>query len=195
MQNLCRNFEKFRKISWKSKQCLLSWKNTQSLKIGAVFHVQQLMKIKRPVGRPSKYKPEYCELLIQHLSEGYSYESFAATIDVNEDTLREWEKHHPDFSASKKIGRQKQALFYQKLGISASKGQIENFNSTAFVWMTKNMLGWKDKQSIEHSGPNGGAIHTHNSHELISYTTDELIQSYLTLKNKSQQLGSKNEQD
>ena len=33
-------------------------------------------KERNPVGRPTKYKPEYCEMLIEHMSEGLSFESF-----------------------------------------------------------------------------------------------------------------------
>lgn len=103
-------------------------------------------------GRPSKYDPKYCKMLEDHLAEGLSYESFGVIADVCDDTLREWEKVHPEFSASKKIGRKKQRVFYEKLGITGAKGEIENFNSTAFVWMTKNMLDWRDKSNVEHSG-------------------------------------------
>ena len=32
---------------------------------------------KRSGGHPTKYQPEYCETLIEHLGAGYSFESFA----------------------------------------------------------------------------------------------------------------------
>lgn len=45
------------------------------------------------------------------------FNSFAATIDVNEDTLYEWVKNQPDFSEAKKLGRAKSMLVWESLGI------------------------------------------------------------------------------
>lgn len=56
-------------------------------------------------GRPTKYKPEYCAQLIEHMKEGYSFEAFAGLICVSIDSLYEWTKVHPDFSEAKSQGR------------------------------------------------------------------------------------------
>jgi hypothetical protein len=111
------------------------------------------------VGRPSKYKPEYGELLINHMGDGYSIESFAGVLRISKDTVYEWINKHPEFSDAKKAGEGLRHLCYEKLGMEASKGKVDGFNATAFVWMTKNMLGWRDKQEITHSvesWPKGG---------------------------------------
>lgn len=68
-------------------------------------------------GRPSKYKPEYCQQLITHMSQGYSFESFAGDVEVTLSTLYEWENVHPDFSEAKNIAFQKCRKFWEKLGI------------------------------------------------------------------------------
>ena len=99
-------------------------------------------------GRPSKYKPEYCEQLFEHMKGGLSFVSFGAVIRVDGATLDRWVKEFPEFCASKKEGRAAQVLFYEQFGRSAMAGKIKNFNATAFVWMTKNMLGWSDKIEV-----------------------------------------------
>ena len=96
-------------------------------------------------GRPTKYRSKYCDQLIIHMSQGFSFESFCAVIEVNRDTIYEWVKVHPKFSDAKKVGREKQQYFYEGAGLKAMMGEVENFNSTAFVWMTKNMLKWRDR--------------------------------------------------
>lgn len=68
------------------------------------------------VGRPTKYKPEYCEILVEHLSSGLFYQSFAGIVNVSIDTLYEWEKVHPAFSEAKKIGTAKAHLFWDRFG-------------------------------------------------------------------------------
>lgn len=99
-----------------------------------------------PAGQPTKYKPNYCDMLIEHMSQGFSFSSFAAIVNCCDATLDNWANANPEFLAAKKIGRIKQRFVYEKMGIEATRGQIQNFNATAFVWMTKNMLGWRDQR-------------------------------------------------
>ena len=114
---------------------------------------------KHPGGRPTKYKQEYCQMLIDHMSTGLSFESFAAVIKVNRDSLYEWEKVHPDFSDAKKIGLDNCLLFWEKLGInniintSESLGQgmssSKSLNASVYIFNMKNRFKWRDKQPDE----------------------------------------------
>lgn len=92
------------------------------------------------------------------MGSGLSFESFSAVIGVDRDTLYAWEKKFPKFSDSKRSARAAQLLFYERLGIKQAENSSKDFNSTAFVWMTKNMLGWRDRQDIEIAGPDQGPI-------------------------------------
>ena len=71
------------------------------------------------VGRPSDYRPEYCQKIIEHCREGFSFESFAGLIGVHVDTLYEWEKVHKEFSESKKIAAAVSLYKWEKTGIEA----------------------------------------------------------------------------
>lgn len=126
-----------------------------------------------PGGRPSKYKKKYCQMLIDHMSNGLSFSSFGCSIDVNRDTLFQWEKDHKEFSDAKSIGREKQEYFYEVTGVQAMRGKIPDFNSTAFVWMTKNMLKWRDRTSLEMSGPDGAPIRSKSELDLKPMLADE----------------------
>jgi hypothetical protein len=101
------------------------------------------------VGRPSKYKKEYCELLVAHMSKGFSFESFAATINVNRDSLYEWSKVHSEFSDAKKCGVDKSLYFWEQIGLNGVVGNIENFNASAFIFNMKNKHFWTDKKEVE----------------------------------------------
>lgn len=103
-------------------------------------------------GRPTDYKPEYCQMLIDHMAEGFSFESFAAVVKVNRDTLYNWVAIHPDFSDAKKAGFDESRLTWEKIGRDiAKKGEG---NATAFIFNMKNRFreDWNDKQTIEHQG-------------------------------------------
>src|SRR5580698_3876937 len=68
------------------------------------------------MGRPPDYKPEYCEQLIIHMKDGYSYESFAASIGTCRQTLYNWEKNYPEFLDTKKIAMEMCQYWWEKAG-------------------------------------------------------------------------------
>lgn len=110
----------------------------------------------KPQGRPSKYKPEYDSMLIDHMASGLSFESFAGLIGVCDDTLREWEKVHPSFSASKRIGFAKNRLWWEQMGnahITHTDSKFESspkLNSTVFIFNMKNRFPkeWRDRTEV-----------------------------------------------
>lgn len=113
-----------------------------------------------PVGRPSKYKKEYCDLLIEHMSKGLSFESFAAVIKVNHDTIHEWCKVHKDFSDTKKEAFALSRLFWEQHGIdglysiteydekTGKPTRSKSMNATVWIFNMKNRFGWRDNIDV-----------------------------------------------
>lgn len=100
-----------------------------------------------PAGRPTLYKPEYCEKLIEHMAEGLSYEAFAGAVRVSVDTLYQWEKDQPDFSEAKKIGVGVSRIFWEKMGIAGVHAEV--FNASVWIFNMKNRFRWRDVQPEE----------------------------------------------
>lgn len=48
----------------------------------------------------SKFKDEYCEELIEHMSQGADFKSFAGKVGVTEPTLHAWKKSEPEFATA-----------------------------------------------------------------------------------------------
>lgn len=88
-------------------------------------------------GRPTLYKPEYCTLLVDHLSKGFSFESFAAIPSVNTDTLYEWAKQHEEFSDAKKQGWAKSLLFFENEALEVAAGNKKAFSTTMLIFIMK----------------------------------------------------------
>lgn len=112
------------------------------------------LRVMAETGRPSKYKPTYCNLLIEHMQEGASIASFAAEIGVARSTINEWADAHPDFSEALKKGKAKCAAWWEKQlrGIATEGGGPGS--ATAVIFGLKNMASedWREKQEVEHSG-------------------------------------------
>lgn len=124
-----------------------------------------------PAGRPTKYKPEYCEQMIEFFDREptekrfksrveddekgtkTTYEerginlptftSFARKIGVCDDTVNEWAKVHPAFSEAVGICKKLQEDIWK---INALNG---NYNSTFAVFLGKNVFGYKDKSEVD----------------------------------------------
>ncbi len=103
-----------------------------------------------PAGQPTSYKEEYCEMLIEHMSKGFSFRSFAGVVDVCADTIYEWCKQHSKFSDAKSQGEEKSRLFYEGKGLeglfstseteregNSSKTSSKSLNTQAWLAMMR----------------------------------------------------------
>lgn len=85
---------------------------------------------KNTAGRPTDYKEEYPEKLIEHMSRGNSFWSFAAKIRCSFDTLHNWCEKHPQFSEARKIGTALLLEHDEAIGKGGTLGQLERRSST-----------------------------------------------------------------
>lgn len=101
-------------------------------------------------GRPTKYRGEYCQELIEHMgNQGLSYESFAGVIGVSIQTLYEWEAKHKRFFEAKQEAFAKNRVWWERVGAAGMAGKIPGFNSTVWVFSMKNRHGWRDRIETE----------------------------------------------
>jgi hypothetical protein len=102
---------------------------------------------KQKTGRPSLYRPEYCQRLIAWGKQGLSYESFASDVDVCVDTLYEWEKVHKEFSDAKKKASAYSRAWWERMG---QTGMLATgFSASVWIFNMKNRFGWRDRQPEE----------------------------------------------
>lgn len=112
-------------------------------------------------GRPSSYRPEYCERIVELMKEGRSLEGCASLLGVHPDSLYEWQKVHTEFSEAIRAGRAAATTFWEDRLIDVAKGATGN--AQAIQWALRNRSraasGWHhDAQRLEHSGPEGGPM-------------------------------------
>lgn len=105
---------------------------------------------KGQVGRPTLYKPEYCQMLIDHMREGYSYESFSAIIKVARSTIYEWETNYVEFSDAKKLAVDECRLTWEKYGHQGMfmGGKDNPFQASIWIFQMKNRFNWTDKKEV-----------------------------------------------
>lgn len=114
---------------------------------------------KNKVGRPSKYKPEFCEKIIEWGKDGASKAEMACNMGIHKETLNEWDKTYPEFSDSLKMAVQHSQVAWEKIGKQAVAGAIPNYNATTWIFNMKNRFSddYKDviKQETQPLGKDG----------------------------------------
>lgn len=133
--------------------------------------VEPLEQTEQPEpGQPTKYKPEYCQQLIDYFSiepleiireqeitdtEGGKYisrrlpqrfpwfEGFARKIGVHRNTLKNWCAEHPEFAEAYDTAKDLQREFLVDIGLSGA-------TSASFAIFTmKNVCGWRDERDLK----------------------------------------------
>jgi hypothetical protein len=105
-----------------------------------------------PAGRPTTYRDEYCQQIIDFMAVGFSITAFAGHIGVCRDTITEWARVHPEFSSAVKRGKAQCALWWE---IKNQTGVVENKgNPTLIIFGLKNMApdDWSDRNVTKHVG-------------------------------------------
>jgi transposase len=89
---------------------------------------------KRPVGRPSLYKPEYCEEVIALGKIGKSTEAIGAILGVGTKTLYNWRDENPEFLHALELAKEFELQWWEDI---AQTHMIENKESdkiNASIW-------------------------------------------------------------
>jgi len=133
------------------------------------------------VGRPTKYKAEYCEQVKKLALLGATDNQVADFLNVDVATINRWKLSHPTFCEALKVGKEEldnqvvKSLFNRAMGYShaeekvfCSNGEIMTHettkhyppDATSMIFWLKNRqkADWRDKQDIEHSGKDGNPI-------------------------------------
>jgi len=122
-------------------------------------------KEKRPIGRPTKYREEYCEQIVEFFdrptkivkekqvfgkngveiieeevaNDFPTFEKFACNIDVDVDTMLDWCKKHENF-----LGAYKRCKHLQK-NILIENGMFGRYNTAFAIFTAKNCTDMRDK--------------------------------------------------
>jgi hypothetical protein len=92
--------------------------------------IKKAIKEKRPIGRPSLYRPEYCEAVIKLGKQGCSPAEIASEFDVDRATLIRWGEEHEDFRTALTRAKIHEQAWWERAG---KAGMVaDKFN--AAVW-------------------------------------------------------------
>lgn len=113
---------------------------------------------KRPVGRPTKYRPEFCEQIIDLGKEGKSIAQMAAHFDVDKASIFDWAAAHEEFSTALARARAHSQTWWE----DKAQSNLASRDFNAQLWLksvsSRFREDYTEKQVTEVSGPDGGAM-------------------------------------
>lgn len=126
-------------------------------------------KVKRPVGRPTKYKSEYCERIIELGKQGYSYAEIAADLEVDKASLYDWAAAHEDFSTALRAAKTYEQAWFER----EARSNMKNRDFNANLWYRSAASRFRDdyteRKETQVTGANGGPVQVQS--QVVDATT------------------------
>lgn len=126
-------------------------------------------KVKRPVGRPSKYKPEHCERVIELGKLGYSYAEIAADLEVDKASLYDWAAAHEEFSTALRAAKTYEQAWFER----EARSNMKNRDFNANLWYRSAASRFRDdyteRKETQVTGANGGPVQVQS--QVVDATT------------------------
>lgn len=118
-------------------------------------------------GRPTDYRPEYCDTVIELGKQGKSVVQMACALDVVRQTMLDWCKAHPEFLDAFTRAKQYSQDWWEtqaQCGLTADK-----FNAS--LW-SRSMAArfpedYQERKGVELSGPGGGPVAVVTTVEIV----------------------------
>jgi transposase len=88
----------------------------------------------RPVGRPSKYLPEYCQKVIELGKLGKSTEAIGSILEVGTRTIYRWVEEHEEFRHALELAKEHEMRWWEEMaqGYMLEHKDGERLNSS--IW-------------------------------------------------------------
>jgi len=105
-----------------------------------------------PAGRPTTYKKEYCEQVIELGRQGKSECQISAALDIPRTTMRSWAERNPEFSSSLMRAKELEQAYWEDRGHDGLDDHKFNGN----LWIKSMSARFKgeytDTKKVNHSG-------------------------------------------
>lgn len=96
------------------------------------------------IGKQTVYDKKFCNMLVEHMTNGYDFYSFAKVVGVSRMTLDKWLLDRPNFKEAREVGDEAYYHHWLEIGLRGAKGLIKGYNASTWIFTMKNKFGWKD---------------------------------------------------
>jgi hypothetical protein len=111
-----------------------------------------------PAGRPSKYDPSYCDVVVDLGKQGKSIAQMCAHFDIARSTIDKWAEDHAEFSEALSRARVHSQAWWEETGVTGMTA--DKFNSQIWVKTVQARFREDYTERQEVTGAGGGPIQT-----------------------------------
>lgn len=104
-------------------------------------------------GRPTDYRPEFGEQIIDKMRQGYSLTAAAASIGVHRQRVYEWEKRYASFADDIKLARALRLLKLEEDLLEAKSAPA--VTSRIFALKNADRDEWGERQEVDINAGDG----------------------------------------
>jgi hypothetical protein len=129
-------------------------------------------KVKRPVGRPSKYDPAFCQDVIDMAREGKGWAHYASKFEIDRATLYDWAASHEEFSTALKRAKVLEQEWWEEQARSNLRSKEFNAN----LWIKSAQARFRDdyteRKETALTGADGGAVKIESTSKIDARALD-----------------------
>lgn len=117
---------------------------------------EEISQPAKKAGISALYKEEYDQLLIAHMSQGYSFESFGAVVGCGRRTLFDWVDRYPSFKDSQRLGYEKGKMLFEGIlmakmrGIDAKGMDLKKSDTACLIFALKTRYRDTYSEKVDH---------------------------------------------
>lgn len=109
-------------------------------------------------GRPTKYRPEMCEQIIELAGEGKSKTEIAVDLGVDRTTLDRWAEANPDFRIALTRAKQVEQAWWERIGRVNLTAQTFQQSMWSRSMAARFPEEWRESTKQELTGANGAPL-------------------------------------
>lgn len=133
----------------------------------------------KPVGRPTKYDPAFCDKARELGAMGYSKEMISAELNVGWTTLSLWADNHPDFMAALEEAKTLEMVFFEKLALMHLVERPQGDRLNTGLW-SRSMAArfpkkYRENSKMEVVGKDDGPVQIDTVHDIGTGLVNDLL--------------------
>jgi hypothetical protein len=133
----------------------------------------------KPVGRPTKYDPAFCDKARELGAMGYSKEMISAELNVGWNTLNLWADNHPDFMAALEEAKTLEMVFFEKLALMHLVERPQGDRLNTGLW-SRSMAArfpkkYRENSKMEVVGKDDGPVQIDTVHDIGTGLVNDLL--------------------
>jgi hypothetical protein len=103
-------------------------------------------------GRPTKYKPEFCNLVVEYGKLGKSKAWICSELEIADNTMRTWCDEYPDFLQAMDVSQKYSQRWWEDAGQNGMLGKTIDASIWSRSMAARFPNDWRESNKVEHSG-------------------------------------------